>query len=267
MPLDPPCWALNVDRLMKSFTSRTKALVLNSPHNPTGKVFSKYELEAIAGACRDMDCFAVTDEVYEYITFDTQRHISLASLPDMQERTIITSSLSKTFSVTGWRVGWACAPAKIAAAIRNIHIKLTDSAPAPFQEAALTALRSPPTYFKSLKTEYERKRDYIVEALSDLGFQIRFQPQGSVFVFAELPETWQLSDIDFARELITKAGVAAVPGRGFFHSPSDDEKYRNRYVRFAFCKSDATLTAAAQNLRLLANSSELLPAKPRKFPA
>ncbi|ONK55297.1 uncharacterized protein A4U43_UnF5470 [Asparagus officinalis] len=195
VPLDPPHWALNVDRLRKSFTSRTKALVLNSPHNPTGKVFSMEELEAIAGACCEMDCFAVTDEVYEYITFDAKKHISLASLPGMQERTIITSSLSKTFSVTGWRIGWSCALANIASAIRNIHVKITDSAPAPFQEAALTALKSAPAYFESLKQDYERKRDYIVDVLASLGLQIRFKPQGSFFVFTELPETWLLSDM------------------------------------------------------------------------
>ncbi|KAJ6401005.1 hypothetical protein OIU84_016424 [Salix udensis] len=142
--LEPPHWTLDPERFINSFTARTKAVILNSPHNPTGKVFTKDELETIAGACRRRDCIAITDEVYEHITYDNIKHISLASLPGMQERTIITSSLSKTFSVTGWRVGWAIAPALFASAIRNIHVKITDSAPAPFQEAALTALRSPP---------------------------------------------------------------------------------------------------------------------------
>ncbi|KAJ6823914.1 uncharacterized protein M6B38_128145 [Iris pallida] len=267
VPLDPPHWTLNVDRLLKSFTSRTKALLLNSPHNPTGKIFNKEELEAIAGACRNMDCFAITDEVYEHITFGTQKHISIASLPGMQERTIITSSLSKTFSVTGWRLGWACAPADIANAIRNISIRIIDSAPAPFQEAALTALRSPPAYFESLRTlmksllmlkDYEKKRNYTVDMLSALGFQIQFTPQGSVFVFAELPERWLLSDVDFVRELIEKAGVAAVPGRGFFHPGLNAEKYHTRYVRFAFCKSDTTLSAAARKVQEFVNSSGFL---------
>ncbi|XP_008807769.2 probable N-succinyldiaminopimelate aminotransferase DapC isoform X2 [Phoenix dactylifera] len=238
VPLDPPYWTLNVDKLMKSFTSRTKAVVLNS----------KEELQAIAGACCKMDCFAITDEVYEYITFDMQKHISIATLPGMQERTVITSSLSKTFSVTGWRIGWACAPASIASAIRSIHVKITDSAPAPFQEAAVTALQSPPAYFKFLKAEYEAKRDFVVQMLSSLGFQIRFKPQGSVFVFAELPENWLLSDLEFVTELIENAGVAAVPGCGFFHADPNVQEYRNRYVRFAFCKSEATLNAAAQKM-------------------
>ncbi|KAK1278702.1 hypothetical protein QJS04_geneDACA007142 [Acorus gramineus] len=256
--LDPPNWKLNVERFMKSFTDRTKAVVLNSPHNPTGKVFSRDELETIAKACRNMNCIAITDEVYEYITYDMETHIPLATLPDMQERTIITSSLSKTFSVTGWRIGWAIAPECIASAIRNIHIKITDSAPAPFQEAALTALRSPPAYYESLKKDYEMKRDYIVKMLAEAGFQISFKPQGSFFLFAELPPRCQLSDVDFVRKLIEKAGVAAVPGHGFFHnnpvstklaepSPSGDS-HQTRYIRFAFCKSDATLSAAARKM-------------------
>ncbi|KAL6640920.1 hypothetical protein ACP70R_019101 [Stipagrostis hirtigluma subsp. patula] len=252
--LDPPSWTLNEDKFLKSFTSRTKAVVLNSyfPHNPTGKVFSKEELLIIAQACQKMDCFAITDEVYEYITYDENKHISLASLPGMQERTIITSSLSKTYSVTGWRIGWACAAASIASAIRNIHVKLTDSAPAPFQEAALIALTSTPDYYKSLKKDYEGRRDFILQLLRDFGFHITFKPQGSVFVFAELPRSWQLSDIDFVTTLIKDAGVAAVPGRGFFHRCCDGESYHHRYVRFAFCKGDDTLKAAALNMRKLA---------------
>jgi len=201
-----------------------------------------------------VDCFAITDEVYEYITYDENKHISLASLPGMQERTIITSSLSKTYSVTGWRIGWACAPASIASAIRNIHVKLTDSAPAPFQEAALIALTSTPDFYSSLKKDYEVRRDFILLLLKDFGFHISFKPQGSVFVFAELPSTCQISDIDFVTNLINGAGVAAVPGRGFFHRNCDGESYHHRYVRFAFCKSDDTLMAAALRMRKLADT-------------
>ncbi|XP_042500504.1 probable N-succinyldiaminopimelate aminotransferase DapC isoform X1 [Macadamia integrifolia] len=263
--LDPPHWTLDRDKLMKSVTSRTKAVVLNSPHNPTGKVFSKDELEAIAGVCRDMDCLAITDEVYEYITFDMEKHISLASILGMQERTIITSSLSKTFSVTGWRIGWAIAPACIASALRNIHVKITDSAPAPFQEAALTALTCSPEYYESLRRAYESKRDYIVKMLCSVGFKIQFKPQGSFFVFAELPEECILSDIDFVTELIRKAGVAAVPGCGFFHSNFSSpglslvgQNYQRRYIRFAFCKNDATLEAAAQKIGKLVDGEGCL---------
>lgn len=231
---------------------------MNSPHNPTGKVFTKYELEAIAEACCKMDCLAITDEVYEYIIYDMEKHSSLASFPGMQERTIITSSLSKTFSVTGWRLGWAIAPAVIASAIRNIHVKLTDSAPAPFQEAALTALSSSPAYFECLRTDYESKRDCIVKMLVAAGFQIQFKPQGSFFIFAKIPDSCKLSDVDFVSELIKKVGVTAVPGRGFFHVESNsntlkdsfpgDQNYWKRYIRFAFCKSNATLSAAAKKM-------------------
>ncbi|XP_017978546.1 PREDICTED: kynurenine--oxoglutarate transaminase isoform X1 [Theobroma cacao] len=260
--LDPPQWTLDPDKLMKSFTSKTKAIVLNSPHNPTGKVFSREELEVIAEACGKWDCLAITDEVYEYITFNNQKHVSIATLPGMQERTIITSSLSKTFSVTGWRIGWAIAPASAASAIRNIHVKITDSAPAPFQEAALTALRSPSEYFEILRRqEYQLKRDVSVKLLTSVGFRIQFQPQGSFFLFAELPKNCLLSDVEYVKELIKQAGVVVVPGRGFFHTessldqPSEENcSYQKRYIRVAFCKSDATLTTAAQKFGELMNA-------------
>ncbi|KAJ6680112.1 AMINOTRANSFERASE CLASSES I AND II FAMILY PROTEIN EXPRESSED [Salix purpurea] len=259
--LEPPHWTLNPERFINSFTSRTKAVILNSPHNPTGKVFTKDELETIAGACCRRDCIAITDEVYEHITYDNIKHISLASLPGMQERTIITSSLSKTFSVTGWRVGWAIAPALFASAIRNIHVKITDSAPAPFQEAALTALRSPPEYFEKLRREYESKRDYIAHLIEGIGFQIKFKPRGAFFLFAELPENYLFSDVEYVKELIKQAGVVAVPGCGFFHTTLSTEKlsqvgcgYQKRYIRFAFCKSSATLAAAAQKLAELSDA-------------
>ncbi|CAM8927470.1 unnamed protein product [Rhodiola kirilowii] len=260
VPLDPPYWSLDVEKLAKAVTNKTKAVVLNSPHNPTGKVFSKDELEVIASICRTRDCLAITDEVYEHITFDGAKHISLASLPGMQNRTIITSSLSKTFSITGWRVGWAISTPAITSAVRNIHIKLTDSAPAPFQEAALTALKCPSEYYVLLRSNYESKRDFIVNLLSRIGFHVSSQPLGSFFVFAELPEHCPLSDVEFVKELIKQAGVVAVPGCGFFHksSSADSEthfRYHNRYIRFAFCKSDNTLTEAASRIGNLVDAN------------
>ncbi|KAK4406962.1 Kynurenine--oxoglutarate transaminase 1 [Sesamum angolense] len=235
--LDPPQWTLNSDKLEKSFTEKTKALVLNSPHNPTGKVFNKDELEIIAGACQRRDVVAVTDEVYEHITFDNQSHISLASLPGMQRRTVITSSLSKTFSVTGWRIGWAIAPTCIASAVRNIHIRMTDCAPVPFQEAALAALRSPPAYFDRLRRDYESKRDCIFNLLAKVGFKMQFKPQ------------------EFVEELIKQAGVVAVPGAGFFHSKPSAYYASTRYIRFAFCKSEDTLAAASLKISRLVDAS------------
>ncbi|XP_020980035.1 kynurenine--oxoglutarate transaminase 1 isoform X4 [Arachis ipaensis] len=265
VPLDPPQWTLDPSKLLRSLTERTKAIVLNSPHNPTGKVFTKEELETIARACCSQDCLAITDEVYEHITYDTVKHISLATIPGMQERTVITSSLSKTFSVTGWRVGWAIGPAFLASAIRNIHIKVTDSAPAPFQEAALTALRSPPEYFQTLKSDYQSKRDFIVKLLAGVGFKIQFIPQGSIFLFAELPEDCLLSDVEFVKKLILEAGVVAVPGQGFFHANLSSNgisegscSYQKRYIRFAFCKSHETLAAVSERLGNLLNGEGFL---------
>ncbi|CAJ1969923.1 unnamed protein product [Sphenostylis stenocarpa] len=252
VPLDPPQWKLDPIKFFGSFNERTKVVVLNSPHNPTGKVFTKDELEIIAGECCSRNCLAITDEVYEHITYDNLKHISLASLPGMQERTIITSSLSKSFSVTGWRVGWAIAPAFLASAINRIHQRVTDCAPAPFQEAALSALRSPPEYFESLRNDYQSKRDYIINLLGGVGFKIEFKPQGSFFLFAELPDSCPQTDVEFVKKLILEAGVVAVPGRGFVHTNSSSSNevsnYQKRYIRFAFCKRDATLTMVAEKL-------------------
>ncbi|MED6184265.1 hypothetical protein PIB30_045850 [Stylosanthes scabra] len=292
VPLDPPHWTLDPNKLLRSFTERTKAIVLNSPHNPTGKVFTKDELETIARACCSRNCLAITDEgrlgsavssltvefevvgsnslstkvgVYEHITYDAVKHISLATFPGMQERTVITSSLSKTFSVTGWRVGWAIGPAFLVSAIRNIHVKVTDSAPAPFQEAALTALRSPPEYFQTLKSDYQSKRDYMVKLLAGVGFKIQFIPQGSIFLFAELPEDCLLSDVEFVKKLILEAGVVAVPGQGFFHANLSSNgiskgrcSYQKRYIRFAFCKSHETLAAVSERLGNFFNGASFL---------
>ncbi|CAI0383670.1 unnamed protein product [Linum tenue] len=304
--LEPPHWTLDAEKFMSSFTGRTKAVILNRFihcvvffwNNPTGKVFTWNELEIIAEACRSRDCLAVTDEVYEHITYDNVKHVTLSLLPGMQQRTIITSSVSKTFGVTGWRIGWAIANPIVASAIRNIHVKLTDSAPAPFQEAALTALSSGPDYFESLRRDYESKRDYSIQLLTGIGFQIRFKPQGSFFLFAELPESSPLSDVgaslaltdpktkvafltliipcllvlmvqvEYVKHLIEQAGVVAVPGRGFFHfnsvSSESEESlsachdYQKRYIRFAFCKSSATLEAAAQGLSELVDTKGCL---------
>eukprot|EP00252_Welwitschia_mirabilis_P006124 TRINITY_DN16859_c0_g1_i1.p1 TRINITY_DN16859_c0_g1~~TRINITY_DN16859_c0_g1_i1.p1 ORF type:complete len:206 (+),score=43.64 TRINITY_DN16859_c0_g1_i1:324-941(+) len=194
----------------------------------------------------------------------------------MLERTVITSSLSKTYSVTGWRVGWAISTVDIITAIKNIHIKLTDSAPAPFQEAAVIALQSAPEYFTSLKAEYNEKKEFMVNFLRQAGFKVQFEPQGAVFVFAELPESCKLNDVEYVTELIKVAGIAAVPGCGFFHTNESkhqpphnsmdafcdrtskkfllsdnsyaENKYDKRYIRFAYCKSKETLINAAEKL-------------------
>lgn len=267
--MEPPYWSLNIDKLESSISTRTKAIVVNSPHNPTGKVFSRQELSDIAALCHKYNLLAITDEVYEHITYGSVKHLSLASFPGMLERTIITSSLSKTYSVTGWRVGWAIAPQDISSAISNIHVKITDSAPAPFQEAAVIALQSCAEYYCALRKEYERRLDTVYSMLNHAGFKVPFRPQGSVFVFAELPDTYEKSDMEYVAELIEKAGVAMVPGCGFFHntctfpekplnsgviegpdaSGKKKHDYTRRYVRVAFCKNLSTLKSAAEAIQ------------------
>ncbi|GLT40331.1 hypothetical protein SLA2020_144730 [Shorea laevis] len=240
--LDPPQWTLCPGKLLKSFTGRTKAIVLNSPHNPTGKVFSKEELEVIAEACCRWDCLAITDEVYEHITFGDKKHISLASLQECK-RELSSHPTCLKLLVLQYLVG----------ELDGLLLQL------------LLHLQSetfiPPEYFEGLKKEYEFKRDFIVKVLTSIGFQIHFKPQGSIFLFAELPKNCLLSDNMF-KELIKEAGVVAVPGCGFFHTKLSMEplseassSYQKRYVRFAFCKSIATLAAAAQKLSDLKNAT------------
>lgn len=260
--MEPPSWSLDMRNLVASVSSRTKAIVLNSPHNPTGKVFSMQELSDIAAVCVKHNLLAITDEVYEHITYGGVKHISLASLPGMLDRTIVTSSLSKTFSVTGWRLGWAISPPTIAPAVSNIHVKLTDSAPSPFQEAAVVALQSSPAYFAKLREEYGRRLDLVCSMLRNAGLKVLFKPQGSVFVFAELPDSYKKDDMEYVAELIEKAGVAIVPGCGFFHDKRSHTEnsgrfraeglavgnwdYTRRYVRVAFCKDFGTLLSATE---------------------
>eukprot|EP00850_Spirogloea_muscicola_P014228 SM000100S09455 [mRNA] locus=s100:470326:473828:- [translate_table: standard] len=207
------------------------------PHNPSGKVFTKSELAEIAAVCCKYDLLAITDEVYEHLTYGDARHVSLASLPGMRERTIITSSLSKTFSVTGWRVGWAIAPADISAAIGSIHVKLTDSAPSPFQEAALAAFDCLPSYYQQLRQDYEVRKDFVCNMLIDAGFVVDFKPEGGFFVFAQLPSQCKLTDVDFVGNLIRKEGVAIVPGSGFFCETTADAKGSNDSDRGALCSA------------------------------
>ncbi|KAL2628509.1 hypothetical protein R1flu_013195 [Riccia fluitans] len=248
--MDPPNWTLDFKKLESAIGSRTKAVIINSPHNPTGKVFSEDELAGIAKLCCKFDCLAVTDEVYEHLVYTEAGHKTLATFPGMKDRTIVTSSISKTFSVTGWRIGWAIAPEAISPAITSIHEKLVDSAPAPFQEAAVTALTVGSKYYLNLRAEYIERRNLICEALEEAGLTVESKPEGSFFVFARLPETYPLKDVDYVADLIKSAGVVIVPGNGFFHADSlCNENYRDRYVRVAFCKNIATLRSAREAIR------------------
>jgi aspartate/methionine/tyrosine aminotransferase len=241
--LKPPDWTFDPDDLRRAFSSRTKAIILNSPHNPTGKVFTRAELEIVANLCQEFDALAITDEIYEHILYDGTEHISMASLEGMRDRTVTINGMSKTYSVTGWRVGWAVAPEKITNAIRKVHDFLTVGAPAPLQEAGAAALSLPPEYYTRLAEGYRKRRDHLVPALAAAGFRC-FQPRGAYYVMTDISAFEFADDIAFTQHLVKEIGVAAVPGSSFYRDPRDGA----RQVRFAFCKKPETLDEAARRL-------------------
>ena len=241
--LREPDWSYDPAELEQAFSTRTKAIIINTPNNPTGKVFTRAELEHIAALCRKWDVIAVTDEIYEHMVYDGAEHVSLAGLDGMRERTVTISGLSKTYSVTGWRVGWCLAPVALSAAIRKVHDFLTVGAPAPLQEAAAVALESPPEYYERLAAGYREKRDYLVPALERAGFRT-FQPRGAYYVMTDISGFGATDDVSFARTLVSTVGVAAVPGSSFYHEPSAG---RAR-LRFHFARRRETLEAAVERL-------------------
>lgn len=247
VPLDPPDYALDPERLRAAVTPRTRAIILNTPNNPTGRVFSRAELEVVADLCRTHGLVAITDEIYEHILYEGE-HIPLATLEGMRERTVTVSGASKTFSVTGWRIGTIIAPPELTAAIRKVHDFLTVGAPAPFQEAVAAALRGlGRPYYAELTEGYRERRDVLVAGLQEAGFRCR-PPQGAYYVLADFSDLSREDDTAFARTLTREAGVAPVPGSSFFSEPSRGASV----VRFAFCKRLETLQAAAGRLRRFA---------------
>ncbi len=240
--LHEPDWSIDPDELRAAFTGRTRAIIVNSPHNPTGKVFSRAELELIAGLCVEHDAVAITDDIYQHIVFDGE-HIPLATLPGMAERTVSIDSMSKTYSVTGWRVGWAIASPRLSVGIRRVHDFLTVGAAAPLQQAAVVALAFPDAYYAKLAADYRARRDLILPALEAAGFRIH-RPAGAYYVMTDIRDLTDEDDVTFARRLIADPGIAAVPGSSFFSHP---ELGRHK-LRFAFPKRRETLAAAAQRL-------------------
>ena len=236
-------WAYDPGELRRAFGPRTRAVILNTPNNPTGKVFSRAELEEIAALCVEHDCLAITDEIYEHILFDGHEHVPIATLPGMRERTITINGLSKTYSVTGWRIGYAIAPPALTAGIRKVHDFLTVGAAAPLQEAGITALSLPDAYYRGLADLYRAKRDRFVPVLERAGFRC-FPPSGAYYVMAEISGLTKLDATAFALELVRDPGVAVVPGPSFFSKPEDGRSL----VRFCFCKRDETLDEAARRL-------------------
>jgi len=246
VPLRPPAWTFDPEELAAAFNERTRALILNTPNNPTGKVFSLEELETIAGIVRRSNAYVITDEIYQHLVYEDRRHISMATLPGMRERTISINSMSKTYSVTGWRVGYAVAAPPITQAIRKMHDFLTVGAAAPLQQAGITALRLDAGYYHKLREDYLKRRDRLLAALGDAGFQC-FKPYGAYYIMTDISGFGFPDDIEFTRHLIQNVGVAAVPGSSFYSHRS----LGSQQVRFTFCKKDATLDEATRRLMKL----------------
>ena len=245
VPLEAPDWRFDPQRLRDAFTERTKAIIVNTPHNPTGRVFTREELDLIAECCIAHDVWAITDEIYEHIRYAGGHH-ALATWPGMAERTITISGLSKTFSCTGWRLGYAIAPARESVAIRKVHDFLTVGAPAPLQQAAAVGMALDADYYNHLALDYRERRDLMCGALRDAGFRLSL-PEGAYYVLADFSGLSALGDVEFAHWLAREVGVATVPGSSF-HVAGEGPR---RYVRFAFCKRLETLREAAERLRTL----------------
>jgi len=239
-------WKFDEGELRAAFRNHTKAIILNTPNNPTGKVFTRTELEFIRDLCVEFNVLAITDEIYEHIIYDGTQHISIASLDGMAERTVTINGLSKTYSVTGWRVGWAVAPPNITDAIRKVHDFLTVGAPAPLQEAGAAALGLSPSYYHSLATSYCARRDRLMPALAEAGFRC-FRPRGAYYIMTDISAFGYADDVTFTKHLVKEIGVAAVPGSSFYNDPRDGAKQ----VRFAFCKRAGTLDEAGKRLQKL----------------
>jgi aspartate/methionine/tyrosine aminotransferase len=240
--LHEPDWSIDPDELRAAFGPRTHGIVLNSPHNPTGKVFSRAELELIAALCVEFDVIAFTDDIYDHIVFEGE-HIPLATMPGMADRTVSIHSMSKSYSVTGWRIGWTIAAPDLSQGIRRVHDFLTVGAAAPLQAAAVVALGFPPSYYENLVDDYRARRDVIVPALRSAGFRVN-EPAGAYYVMTDIRDLTDLDDVAYAMQLIRDPGVAGVPGSSFFSRP---ELGRTK-LRFAFPKRIETLTAAAERL-------------------
>ena len=240
--LHEPDWSIDPDELRAAFTSRTRAIVVNSPHNPTGKVFDRSELELIAGLCQEHDVVALTDDIYQHIVYDGE-HVPLATLPGMAERTVSVDSMSKTYSVTGWRIGWTIASPELSVGIRRVHDFLTVGAAAPLQAAAVIALHFPDSYYARLADDYRARRDRIVPAIEAAGFRVH-RPAGAYYVMTDIRDLTDEDDVTFARRLIHDPGIAGVPGSSFFSRP----ELGRQKLRFAFPKRHDTLDAAAGRL-------------------
>lgn len=258
VPLRGPEWSLDRAELAAAFNERTRAIVLCNPNNPAGKVFTREELEFIAGLCIEHDALCFSDEIYEHILYPRPgrevEHASMAQIEGMRERTVVINSMSKTYSVTGWRVGWAIAPPEVTAAVRKVHDFLTVGAAAPLQAAGAFALRLPREYYDGLQQGYARRRDTLLASLRQAGFPV-WEPDGAYYVMADagpfIDRLGLKDDVEFARYLVRDVGLACVPGSSFYSPEHRRELGGDRQVRFCFCKKDETLAAAAERLSRL----------------
>lgn len=243
VPLEEPDFHFDEEKLRAAFSPKTKAIVVNTPNNPTGKVFTREELTLIGDLCQEYDALIITDEIYEHIIYDGHVHVSPATLPGLRERTITISGLSKTFSVTGWRIGYLIAPPDLTGAIRKVHDFLTVGAPAPLQEAAAVALDFPDSFYTGVAEEYAARREVLLKALQEAGFPC-FRPQGAYYIMADIRPFGATDDVEFARYLTAEIGVAPVPGSSFYHN----QELGRTKVRFTFSKKEETLREAAARL-------------------
>lgn len=244
--LSPPDWTFDEKELTAAFGPHTKAIILNTPNNPTGKVFTRGELEFIRDLCVRWNAYCITDEIYEHILYDGAEHISMARIDGMRDRTIVINGMSKTYSVTGWRVGWALAAPEPTAAIRKVHDFLTVGAAAPLQQAGAIALKSPQSYYDKLAADYTVRRERLLKILTAAGFNV-YEPRGAYYIMTDISGFGFPDDVAFAKFLVEKVGVAVVPGSSFYNDARDGAAQ----VRFTFCKKESTLAAAEEKLSRL----------------
>jgi L-glutamine---4-(methylsulfanyl)-2-oxobutanoate aminotransferase len=247
--LHPPDWRFDPDQLRAAFNDKTKAIIINTPHNPTGKVFTREELRLIADLCIEHDTLALTDEIYEHIWYPrsgSEGHISIATLEGMRDRTVTINSLSKTYSVTGWRVGYAFAAPDLINGIRQVHDFLTVGAAAPLQEAGVYAMNLPRIYYDKLQSDYQKRRDFLLGVLEEVGFKC-FKPDGAYYIMTDITDFGFKNDIEFTKHLVSEIGVAVVPGSSFYRRP----ELGSQQVRLCYCKRDETLQKGAERLQKL----------------
>jgi aspartate/methionine/tyrosine aminotransferase len=242
--LHPPDWTFDPAELRAAFSPRTRAVILNTPNNPTGRVFSLEQVKVLVELCEEFDALLITDEIYEHIVFDGEKHVPPITLgPAARERCVVVNSLSKTFSVTGWRVGWVIAPPELTASIRKVHDFLTVGAPTPLQQAGVAALRMPDRYFVDLASRYEAKRNRMLGILEKVGFRC-FVPKGAYYIMCAIDAFDFRDDVALCTHLVDEIGVATVPGSSFFSNPAAGRNF----IRFCFAKKEETLALAAERL-------------------